>query len=140
MVFLDTNVLAYAVDEKDAARHRCALSILDQALEGGEFAISTQVLSEFSCVALRKYKVASPQVREMLDVLKTIRCEMVDPAMITRAVEIQAIYGIQFYDAQIVAVAERAGADEIWSEDFNVGQIYCGIRTVDPLVAAVGSR
>jgi len=132
MVFLDTNVLAYAVDEKDAPRHACALSILDQALEGGEFAISTQVLSEFSCVALRKYKIAPPHVREMLDVLQTIKCEQVDPAMITRAVEIQAFYGIQFYDAQIVAAAERAGAAEIWGEDFNVGQVYCGIASVNP--------
>lgn len=132
MVFLDTNVIAYAVDEKDGRRHEQALSILDQALDGGEFAISTQVLSEFSCVALRKYKISPAQVREMLDVLQTIKCEQVDPAMITRAVEIQAIYGIQFYDAQIVAAAERAGATELWSEDFNVGQVYCGVRTAYP--------
>ena len=52
--------------------------------------------------------------------------------LVLRAVEIQGIYGIQFYDAQIVAAAERLGCDRILSEDLNDGQEYCSIIAVNP--------
>ena len=54
--------------------------------------------------------------------------------LVTRAIEIKALYGLQFYDSQIVAAAEQAGCTEIWSEDLGDGQIYCGIRCVNPFV------
>ena len=55
-----------------------------------------------------------------------------DNEVISRGVEIKALYGLQFYDATLVAAAERAGAREIWSEDLNPGQRYGGILAVNP--------
>ena len=52
--------------------------------------------------------------------------------LVVRGVEIKALYGIQFYDAMVVAAAERAKAREIWTEDLNVGQRYCGMLAVNP--------
>lgn len=49
-----------------------------------------------------------------------------------RGVEIKALYGIQFYDAMMVAAAERVEAGEIWTEDLNDGQMYCGVKAVNP--------
>ena len=32
----------------------------------------------------------------------------------------------------MLAAAERAGAEEFYSEDLNDGQIYCGMKAVNP--------
>ena len=48
------------------------------------------------------------------------------------AIDTKERYGIQFYDALIVAAAEANGCDEILTEDLNDGQTYCGIRAVNP--------
>ena len=52
--------------------------------------------------------------------------------LLRRAVEIKALYGLQFYDAQIIAAAETAECSEIWSEDLGDGQHYCGILCMNP--------
>jgi predicted nucleic acid-binding protein len=49
-----------------------------------------------------------------------------------RAVWIKGRYDLQFYDSLIVAAAEAGGCDEILTEDLNDGQIYCGVKAVNP--------
>ena len=39
---------------------------------------------------------------------------------------------VYFYDALIVAAAEASGCDEILTEDLNDGQVYCGVKAVNP--------
>ena len=48
-------------------------------------------------------------------------------------------YGIQFYDAQIIAAAERLGCASILTEDLNDGQMYCGIIAVNPFSGSKAS-
>jgi predicted nucleic acid-binding protein len=38
--------------------------------------------------------------------------------------------------ANIVAEAEEAGCSRIISEDMNAGQVYCGMRMVNPFMAS----
>lgn len=49
-----------------------------------------------------------------------------------RGLEIKRRYQLQFYDALMVSAAERAGCDEIYTEDLNDGQLYCGVKAVNP--------
>lgn len=49
-----------------------------------------------------------------------------------RGIEIKNRYDIQFYDAMMLAAAERAGASEFYTEDLNDGQLYCDIKAVNP--------
>ena len=41
-------------------------------------------------------------------------------------------YRVSFWDGLILAAAIRAGAGELWSEDFNAGQSYEGVVAVNP--------
>ena len=41
-------------------------------------------------------------------------------------------YELQFYDSLLLVAAEDGGCDEFLSEDLNDGQLYCGIRAVNP--------
>jgi predicted nucleic acid-binding protein len=54
-----------------------------------------------------------------------------DPVRLSRF-WIKDEYGIQFYDALIVAAAEAAGCETLYSKDRGDGPIYGGILIVNP--------
>ncbi len=133
MTFVDSNVFVYALDSEANAKQSCARRIVADAFAPrSNYRISSQVLAEFASVSIRKLKIATPLLLELLAEMKRISRTAVDDALVSRAVEIQGIYGIQFYDAQIVAAAERLGCDRILTEDLNDGQMYCSIVAVNP--------
>ena len=132
MTFVDSNVFVYALDGSGGAKQTRARSIVADAFAArSAYCISSQVLAEFASVSVRKLKIATPLLLELLSEMRRISRTAVDDQLVLRAVEIQGIYGIQFYDAQIVA-AERLGCDRILTEDLNDGQVYCSITAVDP--------
>ena len=133
MTFVDSNVFVYAVDKAVSAKQKKARGIVaDVFADGSAYRVSSQVLAEFSSVAIRKLGMATPILLALLAEMGKIAHVAIDNALVSRAVEIQGIYGIQYYDAQIVAAAERLGCDSILTEDLNDGQMYCGITAVNP--------
>ena len=48
MTFLDTNVLVYAADDTDVAKHGRAYELVVRAIKGDAFMVSAQVLNETS--------------------------------------------------------------------------------------------
>ena len=133
MTFVDSNVFIYAVDKAVSAKQKKARGIVaDVFADGSAYRVSSQVLAEFSSVAVRKLGMATPILLALLAEMGKIAHVAIDNALVSRAVEIQGIYGIQYYDAQIVAAAERLGCDSILTEDLNDGQMYCGITAVNP--------
>ena len=135
MIFLDTNILNYALLSQDIQKRKKALKILFRALSGRDFAISHQVLSECANVMFNKGNMEAKKVIQCIGYLQHIgNIVPIDIQMVRRAIEIKFIYGLHFYDAQIVAAAERADCTEIWSEDLANGQIYCNIRCQNPFI------
>ena len=133
MTFVDSNVFIYAVDKAVSAKQKKARGIVaDVFADGSAYRVSSQVLAEFSSVAIRKLGMATPILLALLAEMGKIAHVAIDNALVSRAVEIQGLYGIQYYDAQIVAAAERLGCDGILTEDLNDGQMYCGITAVNP--------
>ena len=133
MTFVDSNVFVYAIDKNATAKQKKARRIVADAFAvRATYRISSQVLAEFSSVAIRKLGIATPLLLSLLSEMGKISHVAIDNALVSRAVEIQGIYGIQYYDAQIVAAAERIGCDSILTEDLNDGQMYCGILAVNP--------
>lgn len=131
--FLDSNILVYTADVVDLKRQDQAIAIVKSALRHVKnYAISIQTLTEFSNVALKKLKMSPEAVSVYLQFFSALNTVLPDKSLVRRGVEIKALYGIQYYDAMIVAAAERAGVKEIWSEDLNEGQYYCGMRAVNP--------
>ena len=96
------------------------------------YAISVQCLTEFANVAMRKIGMAPDAVLDFIRMFRNITTVVPECELVVRGVEIKALYGIQFYDAMVVAAAERVKAREIWSEDLNAGQRYCGMLAVNP--------
>ncbi len=132
MIFLDTNVLVYAVDGRDSRKKRVAAELVEAAIEGEDYRISAQVLFEFANICQRKLGVVAAEVLKLLDALSFIPIVNQTAPLVSRAVEIKALYGISLQDAMIVAAAEKAGCDELMSEDLADGQLYVGIRVRNP--------
>lgn len=72
------------------------------------------------------------EVRTYISHFRQIAVQMPKQEWTDRALAIRSRYGIQFYDALIIAAAEANGCDEILTEDLNDGQTYCGVTAVNP--------
>ena len=132
MKFLDTNVIVYSIDDKSAEKHAKAKRIVCEAVGNSNYIISAQVLNEFANIAMRKLHKPVLTVKGYLAGLKYVETAAVRPEWTTRALEIKERYELQYYDSLLLAAAEANGCDEFWSEDLNDGQLYCGIRAVNP--------
>lgn len=131
--FFDSNVLVYYVDTRDARKQAAAEKLVDAALNGDMTClVAVQTLTEFVNVALNKIMLPHEIVDEYLDVFSELPVIVPDANLVKRGLAIKSRYQIQFYDAMMVAAAERAGASRLYSEDLNDGQLYCGIRAVNP--------
>ena len=132
-VFFDTNVLVYAADNRDERKQRIARNLIKDALNGRLNAwISVQTLSEFINSTLNKLKLPLDKVDGFLDFFDNLPIVNPDRTLPRRGLEIKNRYDIQFYDAMMLAAAERAGATEFYTEDLNDGQFYCDIKAVNP--------
>jgi predicted nucleic acid-binding protein len=115
--FFDSNILLYLI-EKDDTRTAIAKKLVDA---GG--IISVQVLNEFANVALKKPRMSPADIIEALLPVRDA-CEVVDLDLAThdRAMEILLTTNLGVYDASIVAAADLAGCEVVYSEDMNDGQ------------------
>ncbi len=133
--FLDTDVLVYAYDISDPKKQRIAQDLVEGAISGTSV-VSTQVLAEFAATLLHRLSpAASPDdVITILDALGPIRLVSPDAELVRRAVQAHAAYGLHFHDGMIVAAAERAGCERIWSEDLNPGPKYFKATVTNPFL------
>ncbi len=114
--FFDTNLLLYIVERGPKA-------VPVQALIDHGGTISVQVLNEFVRVCRHKFKLAFSEIADLLAPLKdglaivdlTLECH-------ERAFEIVRDHKVNIYDANIIAAAELAGCDVLYTEDLNHGQ------------------
>ena len=132
--FFDTNVLVYGYDRRDPAKMARALDLLSDAIESGTGVVSAQVLSEFFNVVTRRlpdplsFEVAGTIVGE----IAAMPVVEIDATLVQRAIGVCRRYRISYWDALIVAAAERARCSRILSEDLNPGQSYDGVVVVNP--------
>ena len=133
MVFLDTNVLVYAALEQDLRKQGIAAAILEHAREEAVGVISLQVLREFANTLFRKSDYSPAQIRDIVSRFhNTYPCVSDSYEIQIRAIDIKAKYGLQFYDAIMLATAKAAGCDTVYSEDMGDAVVYDGITVKDP--------
>jgi len=130
--FLDSNVLVYAVvsDPSEADKRAAALKLI----ESEDFAISAQVLQEFYVMVTRKLEVplSSERAMEWIEQWEAFPCMAIDAALVRIAAEISERYRISYWDAAVIAAAELAGADVVYTEDLNDGQRYGNVTVTNP--------
>jgi len=135
--FIDSNILIYAYDLDAGPKHAKAAGILESLWELNLGVLSTQVLQEFYVNVTRK--IARPLARKSARAIVeayAIWCVNTTPDELMAAFQIEDDSRIGFWDALIVAVAVKAGARRILSEDLNPGRKFAGVRIENPFADA----
>jgi len=76
-------------------------------------------------------------VTEIIGNLALIDVLEIDLLIVKRALETVTTYTISYWDALIVAAAERGRCERIVTEDLNAGQEYYGIKVVNPFLTVL---
>ena len=130
--FLDTNVLIYAATAKQDEPRKFAVA--DQLLSEKRFGLSAQVLAEFFVNYTRK-PMTPPTTTEVdgwMDALRKFPVVSVDETLVRTAIVLARQFQIHYYDAAIIAAAERLGAPILYTEDLNHGQHYGSVQVRNP--------
>lgn len=138
-VFVDTNVLVYAFDPSDPAKHSIARSLLKDLCARGDAVISPQVLSEFYVVVTRRIPKPLPHA-EALGLLRMLISTMavtdLHPSTVMLAVESGVPQGLSYWDALIWAASRENGVATVCSEDFSHGRSVEGVQFLNPFAPA----
>lgn len=133
--FFDTNILIYSVDRDETVKSGPAGELIETHLVRGKGAISVQVLREFYSASRRLGSpLSDEQAREMVDYFTTFRTLSEDIGMVLGAVRRTGELSISFWDALIVEAALKSGADRLFTEDMQHGQIIEGMRVENPFL------
>jgi predicted nucleic acid-binding protein len=131
--FIDTNVLMYAHDVADGAKHQIAETVLRELWSERAGVLSVQVLQEFYVNVTRKIPVPlSKEAARQVVSNYEIWCTETTSAEVSAAFRIEDESRIGFWDALIVSSAAKSGATRLLSEDFNAGQRIAGIVIENP--------
>ncbi len=133
--FLDTNVLVYALDETDEAKHRRAEQLVQRGIEMGSGCISYQVVQETLSVAIRKLGFSAGDARALFaQVLAPLWRVSPSRELYERGLTFCDRYGFSFYDSMIVAGAVESGCTRLYSEDLQHGQRIQSLTIENPFL------
>jgi len=131
-VFVDTNVLIYALDTADPRKQAAAREWRTELWKRRQGRISFQVLQEFYAKVARQWpktrNLARAEVRDLL----AWQPVTIDGAILETAWRIQDRYQLSFWDALIVAAAHSLSCRYLLSEDLQAGQNIEGLIIVNP--------
>ncbi len=132
--FIDTNIIVYAHDSDYPGKQIPAQKIIFDGMRGNKGVISAQVLSEFFVTITKKIKQKYSVLAAKHEILLLSHLAVVDIDydIVIRAVSMQDQFQISYWDGLILAAAERADCDTLYSEDLSHGQIYSGIKCINP--------
>lgn len=131
-VFIDTNILVYTIDKNDLNKQAQARKIIKTVVDMHAPVISTQVIKEFYVVATTKLKANSLLIKHVIHNFHNMEVVNNDLDLIEQAIDISVLSQISFWDALIIAAAEKANCEYVFSEDLSAGQLYRGIKVMNP--------
>lgn len=134
LVFLDTNVLVYGADDHDPVKRDAARDWIAACWTRRCGRISTQVLNEFYVTVRRKFKSASAAADARAEVRRYQLWQpwLINLATIEIAWAVESRCGLHYWDALMVAAAQRLGCGVLLTEDLQHDQRIETLRIVNP--------
>lgn len=134
MNFIDTNILVYAYDNDEKTKNIIAKQIILDCWENKSGIISTQVLQEFYVTVTAKLpkKLSLYEARELIKDFLSWPIEQVTPHDIIDATTLQERYKFSFWDSLIITLAQKSGAEVLYSEDLQDGQKFGDLTIKNP--------
>lgn len=134
LVFVDTGLLLSCFDDEDAARRDRARDWVGQCWQRRCGRLSTQVLNEFYSSARRHF----PQAITAGDARAEVRRYQhwkpwsIDHPTVETAWAVESRYGVNYWDALIVAAAQQQGCELLLSETLPHEQRYESVQVINP--------
>ncbi|MGQ0814090.1 MAG: PIN domain-containing protein [Gemmatimonadota bacterium] len=134
LVFVDTNVLVYARDASETRKQPQAREWMQRLWQERRGRVSTQVLQEYYVVMTEKLKPGLSRLaaRDDLRLLQAWQPIPIDRPLLETAWSIEDRFELSFWDALIVAAAQRCNAEYLLSEDLQDGQSFDDVRVLNP--------
>jgi len=133
-VFVDTNVFVYRHDLSDPVKQKLAEQWIEQLASTRTGRLSYQVLQELFATLTRARGPRFPhsEARQIVEMLAAWKPIQADLGLLQRAWAIQERYRLSWWDSLIVAAAGASGCRILLTEDLQDGQLFDGVRVVDP--------
>ncbi len=130
--FLDTNILIYAAAGRLDSPGKQAVA--ERLVLGERFGLSGQVLAEFYVNVRTKPAVplSFAEACRWVNLLSVYPVVAVDDAIVRQGIAYSRKFQITYWDAAIVAAAERLQCPILYTEDLNHGQAYGSVRVINP--------
>ena len=134
LVFVDTNVLVYLRDSRDAEKQRCCAEWMSRLWGARSGRVSHQVLHEYYVTVTGKLRpgLTQAEAREDVMALQAWAPPASGVALIEAAWDIQDRWAFSFWDSLIVASAVRQNCTLLLTEDLSHGQGLDGLLVVSP--------
>ena len=136
LVFVDTNVLLYGVDDRDLAKRDRARAWIAACWSHHCGRLSSQVLNEFYWNARKKFPsaVSAGDARAEVRRLQQWQPWIVDHATVESAWAIESRWGLSYWDALMVAAAQQQGCTFLLTEDLQHDQMIDKLRILNPFL------
>jgi predicted nucleic acid-binding protein len=131
-VTIDTNILIYAIDSSEGAKHLLASKILLKAAATRQ-PLMLQSLNEFSAVVRKKGLMSFATLKKIIEYHRNTF--MIEPPAVEDlidALQANEDHKLPIWDALLWAMARRSGCHIIFSEDFQDGRELGGVRFINP--------
>ncbi|NPV01206.1 MAG: PIN domain-containing protein [Brevinematales bacterium] len=122
-IFLDTNILVYAFDKEIPVKQTRAKDLLKNLFESVTCFISTQVISEFCNIGIKKMRPAldDATLAEFTALIPESQIHIITKQDILNAIGNTTRLGLSYWDALIVAASLSADCEILYTEDLQDG-------------------
>ena len=134
MVFIDTNIWVYALSAQNHAKKKVAVNLIAKSYREDVICVSSQVLKEFANFAFKKTTKSAVKINAMLAKIGSYTFVADTRELVADGVIGKEVWQVGFYDALMIAAANKAGCSTIFTEDLNNGQKYGNVTVVNPFV------
>lgn len=126
-VFLDTNLFVYTQSAIEPRKRTVSLHVMEQY----DCIVSTQVLNEVSNVLIKKLKMRTDDVKQIIMAINdNCHISIVNYDTVQKALDLKKRYGYSYYDSLILASALESGCQKVFTEDMQNGQVIEDILTI----------
>ena len=117
--FIDTNLFIRYLTNDDPGKADKVAGLLADAAGGKVILVTTEmVVAEVVWVLESSYRLGKPEISTLIrGILATPGLEVLNGALVARAVELYEALNVDFVDGYVGAVMEREGIDEVYSFD-----------------------
>jgi predicted nucleic acid-binding protein len=135
-VFIDTNILIYALDPSAPEKRRVSADLLRQTISGRTLTLSPQSLNEtYRVLTQRRRLMPVEAARGYIRTLAPWAIAPLDAKTVERAFAVEDETGYSWWDSLMLAAALQADCRLFVSEDLQDGRTIAGMRIANPFTA-----